>query len=336
MKIGYLKDAYPEQRCIINNLEGETEYIFCNEKFAKTRLKGKFKKILNMEKERIGWNALIYDPIILSRIDILHSFNHVCDINKPWVVTFESTIPRTNQTVERLWECNPAMEILPDDFTSRCLKLLLQKNCTKLIALSESAYQIQLNMLAHVRYPHIEELKTKMIVLHPPQECLVNQSFVHKKYSTINQGIKFLFVGRDFFGKGGAQLVKVLSKYEKTKFFHLTVVSELGYEGFASREERNYWETVLKDMPWITWIQSLSNDSVLDLCKKSHVGCLPTLQDTYGYSILEMQACGCPVITTDIRACPEINNSSCGWLVCLKKDAIGGEAIQYNESDKEE
>jgi len=31
--------------------------------------------------------------------------------------------------------------------------------------------------------------------------------------------------------------------------------------------------------------------------------------------VLEMQACGCPVITTNVRALPEINPASAGWLI---------------------
>ena len=49
--------------------------------------------------------------------------------------------------------------------------------------------------------------------------------------------------------------------------------------------------------------------------KDSHVGLLPTWHDTYGYSVLEFQASGCPVISTDIRALPEINNDTCGWVI---------------------
>ena len=53
--------------------------------------------------------------------------------------------------------------------------------------------------------------------------------------------------------------------------------------------------------------------------KKSHIGLLPTFGDTYGFSVLEMQACGCPVITSNIFALPEINNSEVGWVIDLDK-----------------
>ena len=59
----------------------------------------------------------------------------------------------------------------------------------------------------------------------------------------------------------------------------------------------------------------LDNDKVIDLMKKSDVGLLPTWADTYGYSVLEFQSCGCPVISSNTRALPEINNSDVGWLI---------------------
>lgn len=43
------------------------------------------------------------------------------------------------------------------------------------------------------------------------------------------------------------------------------------------------------------------------------------MADTYGYSVLEMQSCGCPVISTDIRALPEMNNEKCGYLINVPK-----------------
>ena len=60
---------------------------------------------------------------------------------------------------------------------------------------------------------------------------------------------------------------------------------------------------------------NIPNTKVINIIKNCDVGLLPTWFDTYGYSVLEMQACGLPVITTNIRALPEINNQ--GWLLRL-------------------
>ena len=330
MKIGYLKDDYPERRCIINKIGGEeTKYVFCCEKLAKTRILGKVRKIFGGRD--LGWDALYYNPILMPYVDIVHTFNHVCETKKPWTVTFESTIPRTNQTVKRIWECDDSILLNPDEITRKSLDALMKPNCISLIALSDSARRIQLEMLRHVDYVGVEALERKVVVIHPPQNVLVDEGWVHQKYRNMNGRIDFLFIGRDFFRKGGAQMVEALRGYVNSYDIHLTIIGSLSYE---NRCAENEWAGILSNEPWITWYETLPNDEVLKLCKKAHVGCLPTLQDTYGYSILEMQACGCPVITTNIRAIPEINDDSCGWLVPLKKDTVGGEAIHYTDEDK--
>lgn len=333
MKIGYLKYAYPEQRCIINKLGGvEAKYICCWEKLAKTRIKGKIRRILTGKE--LGWNALYYDPIFMPSVDIVHTFNHVCEIEEPWVVTFESTVPRTNQTVERIWEADESIVLRPDRITQKSLDALMKPNCIGLIALSDSAKKIQVEMLKHVNHIDAEALESKLMVIHPPQDVLVDEEWVHQKYMNMDRRMEFLFIGHDFFRKGGVQMVETLRRYVDRHGIHLTVVGRLSFEKWGTKKEREEWEGILNNEAWITWYETLPNDEVLKLCKKAHVGCLPTFQDTYGYSILEMQACGCPVITTDIRAIPEINDSSCGWLISLEKNAVGGEAIHYTKEDK--
>lgn len=47
------------------------------------------------------------------------------------------------------------------------------------------------------------------------------------------------------------------------------------------------------------------------------------MADTYGYAVLEMQAAGCPVVTTNIRAFPELNNNECGWICNIPVDENG-------------
>lgn len=66
---------------------------------------------------------------------------------------------------------------------------------------------------------------------------------------------------------------------------------------------------------WLTHYYNLPNTDVLELIKRADIGLLPTYSDVFGYSVLEMQACGCPVISSDVRALPEINNNECGWVM---------------------
>ena len=69
--------------------------------------------------------------------------------------------------------------------------------------------------------------------------------------------------------------------------------------------------------------------------KTVHVGLLPTYADTYGYSVLEFQAAGCPVISTNVRALPEINNEEIGWIIEVPRNQLG-EALYTTKNDRME
>ena len=56
--------------------------------------------------------------------------------------------------------------------------------------------------------------------------------------------------------------------------------------------------------------------------KTCDIAILPTWADTYGISVLEAQTCGLPVITTDSRALPEINNNQVGWLIKVPQNRL--------------
>lgn len=68
--------------------------------------------------------------------------------------------------------------------------------------------------------------------------------------------------------------------------------------------------------------------------KISDIGLLPTRADTYGYSILEMQAAGTPVITTNVRAIPEINTDETGWIIEVPKNSMGEANYQTKDDLK--
>ena len=98
----------------------------------------------------------------------------------------------------------------------------------------------------------------------------------------------------------------------------LTIVSTLESDYVTHATEKDKLEVqqmVSEHTQSIIWYPSLPNKEVIELMKGSDVALLPTMRDTYGYSVLEAQACGCPVITTDIRALPEINSDDTGWVI---------------------
>lgn len=152
--------------------------------------------------------------------------------------------------------------------------------------------------------------------------------------------IKFLFVGRDFIRKGGLDTVIAMqSLRKKYRNFRLTIVSQLdpGSYGFDDTDLASFEEIkkFLFNTEWITLYSELPNDEVLELMKNSDVGLLPTRADTYGFSILEMQAAGTPVITTDVRAIPEINTNETGWIIEVPKNNIGEAKYQTKDDLKQ-
>lgn len=294
--------------------------------------------------KQVGWDIVnYYSPIYIPSVDIIHTFNTVCNVNKHWIVTFESTMPRTSITGSGEWKrkCMNGEMYMPGKLEKKCFNFLQGENCLGMLALSASTLRFQtflLDSLDKNADVDIEAIKRKTLVIHPPQEILISMEDVQKKYDSVDC-INFMLIGADFFRKGGAELVDVLSEFRlKGANILLTVVSKLNYGDYASGatvDEYRKYKEILSNSGWITWYDSLPNDRVLEIAKKAHVGCLPTLADTYGYSVLELQACGCGVLSTDIRSLPEINNDVCGWICHLPKDNICGEARHFTSEEKQ-
>ncbi|MCC9137334.1 glycosyltransferase family 4 protein [Pontibacter silvestris] len=239
-----------------------------------------------------------------------HFFNTISFGKAPWVTTFETLLPR--------WGRVPAW------LEEKGVELLAGDTCKKLIALSECTRAIQAKYLD--KFPAYKDaVLAKTVVLHPPQKVLINA--YEQKYLP-DSHLVMTIVGADFFRKGGKEVLLVFDELLKRKApVKLQIVSSLQYGDYASRttaaDKEQAFRIINKYPKAITLYKSLPNNEVLDLLRNSHLCLLPTYADTYGYSVLEAQAAGCPVISTDIRALPEINNNSAGWLISVAKDELG-------------
>jgi len=176
-----------------------------------------------------------------------------------------------------------------------------------------------------------------MLVVHPPQKALV--SAYSAKNIGFNGNIRFIFVGASFFQKGGLEIVETL-KMVKEKYHYpleLVIISSLEDDNYAAGasadDNRRILSYILENNDWITYFPRLENNLVLAWMKKSHIGLLPTYADTYGFVVLEYQAAGCPVISTNIRALPEINSNDTGWVIEIPKNYLG-EAIYTTSEDR--
>jgi glycosyltransferase involved in cell wall biosynthesis len=247
------------------------------------------------------WNAF-YD-MDLHKVEMYHFFNGISFGNRPWVTTFETMLPRWGDVNHRL--------------EKRGISLLAGDACKRIIALSDCTYGIQLDLI-HSTWPeYARKIEDKMIVLHPPQKLQIN-SLDEKP---VNEKVTFAFVGAAFFRKGGKEVLFAFDHLYRhgIRNWKLNIVSALEFDDYASGATQADLDEVKRIIglypDHISHFSGLPNAEVMLIFKNSDIGLLPSYADTYGYSVLEAQAAGCPVITTNIRAFPEINDSQCGWMI---------------------
>lgn len=310
---GYLDSDYAERRLIIDKIAGISYLAIPKETADITYISSEYED--RMDRYR-GLEEASYCPDqYLPEVDLIHTFNTVCQTDKPWCASFETVIPRMNCDTQ--WEKDYYLQLV------ECMK---RPNCRALYALCRNAYEIQRNMLKETldSPADLELLMSKTKVLHPPQEVLITEEAFEEKHKT--KKIHFIFVGGAFFIKGGREVIETLSEFEDRYDFDLTLISSLLYDDYftkTSYEEMVRCRRIIHDCEWIDYYESLDNRDVLEKCKEATIGLLPSVADTYGYAVLEMQAAGCPVITTNVRAFSETNNEHCGWVCQLPVDELG-------------
>lgn len=322
MRIGHIWDGYPEKRMIIGKVD-EFRYIKLSQYYDMKILGLKIlEKLTKKAKNSLTFFDDIvfnYNPIWMKRIDIFHSFNRVYYGKKNWVVTFENTIPafRDNEQDYRL-------------YSKTKIKYLLDDKCNNILPMSNWAYKQSVSLWKEIAtQDEVNRLIAKTKIMQPPQEILISHDELIHKFDDVNKEIRFIFTGRDFWRKGGEITISSLNEIRKKYNIKLTVISKLGTaeQAYSPKSNKDMIKYFNLNTDWITYYSELPNDKVIKIFKNSHIGLLPTWFDTYGFSVLEMQASGCPVITTNINALSEINNNDRGWLIDTQSiiDSIGND-----------
>ena len=242
----------------------------------------------------------------LNRVDLLHLVNTISCSDTPWIVSFEHHVPRWNPR------------------SARGMQMLTRPACRRLLALSHFAWKAQLSLLEPGSALR-DALTAKLVVTHPPQRPLIS-SYEEKQLS--EEAVTCTFVGRDFWRKGGREVVEAFQQLRSEgEPVRLHVISSLEWGDYISGstlEDARMMEKQMRSAgDWLIHDHELPNESVLRALTNSHIALLPTYDDTYGFSVLEAQASGTPIITTDICVMPEVNSNETGWLISLVHDAFG-------------
>jgi glycosyltransferase involved in cell wall biosynthesis len=340
VKIGvlaYRMDFYTNLRIIVNQLP-EADYIPVKDIFS-------YRRALALKLNRVIGKPLFptfdlnnqFEDFDLNKVDLYHFSNGISYGKTPWVSHFETILPRFSELLNQA-KNNHWQNLYPSRLMLKGLEALRSPACKQIIAWSENAATIQQKFVSELSSEYREPILAKLCVLPPPQEMLVGR-ITPREYDQ-QHPIRFVFVGAGFFRKGGRELFRTFQKLagEEGLPVRLVVVSSLRLEPYAAQEteeDLTWARQVIAGKPhWLEYYEELPNPEVLELRKNADVGLLPTWADTYGLSVLEAQASGCPVITTDVRALPEINNNRIGWLIRVPKDELG-EALYATAEDRQ-
>lgn len=250
------------------------------------------------------------------RVDGFHLWNGISIGRRAWVTTLE--LPYVDES----W--------CPDmgGFYAR-------DTCRAMFCLSNWCARAARMKLGHHR--SAAAIFAKLRVQHPPQA--LNQP--RQRQAMEDGELRLLFVGRAFVRKGG---LICLHAFERLKtrfpFLRLYLVSSLSKHDWPiDAEERDVQEAreiIQRNTDRIIHHPEMPNAQVLELCRQCDVGLLPTLLDSFGYSALEMMSCGLPLLTSDILALPEINNSERGWMVEFPNDPVECRPLRSTRAQHEQ
>lgn len=332
MNIGILSRNFAAKRLFLNKIDG-AEYKnvrFCNLLLWKNihLLILKAFHVLHMSPEELV-AKVFYDfyTFLPTGCNVFHFFNCINhSATSPWVISVESGVP-WSVDVTRCVESEDAdlSRIKDNPYVLSRIKNLASDNCLGLLALSKCSENIQRAIIS--QFPKYEKyISDKLITLHPSQTLIVKNIEEKGLAWQDDEQFVFIYVGKNYYRKGGRESVQILSKLHKKYDFKLILISamEVDEQRYmrSEQDEEDALKLIGENKDWIEFHKGLPNAEVVEKLKLAHVCLLPTWMDTYAYSVLESQACGTPLITTSLRALTEINSEEVGWLIDVPVNSL--------------
>jgi glycosyltransferase involved in cell wall biosynthesis len=253
----------------------------------------------------------LFNPLPPKHFDLIHAFNRIPISGRPFVIGFESHLPR-------------GFGIEESAFFRFMTSRLASAKCRAIIATSEFARRIFLRM--HERSPCREGLYRKLQVRLP--NILIGEA-QDACDTSAGASIRVVFVGNHFGRKGGCVTLRMaeLAILKKLPIvFHIVSKFEVGASSWTDPLTPDYFDRYreLLHLSNVHYHRSLPNAAVLELMQRAHFAILTTLSDTFGYSAIEAMASWTPVIATAQGALPEfIEHNKNGILLDLSTDDFG-------------
>lgn len=253
----------------------------------------------------------VLNPFPLGRIDLIHAFNRIPLGSAPYIIGFESHLPR-------------AFGMEDSKYFEMLCRSLAGERCRGIFAISEYARRHFIHQ--HQGRPWFNDVVSKLHVRYPNMPIPVGGDMYDGNISRIN----LIFIGNHFARKGGIAVLKLAQLARDQGFpIHIDIISSLqiGDMSWVDPLTPHYFDTyksLLNGMDNITVHGALPNTKVLELLRKSHFSLLPTFSDTFGFSAIESMVNFVPVMATAQGALPEfITDGENGILLPLETNQIG-------------
>jgi glycosyltransferase involved in cell wall biosynthesis len=256
-----------------------------------------------------GKKGGVYPKILLplSRVSLIHSFWAPILNKMPWIISFSSSLPYFSE------EESPFLYRLS-------VNALKSKYCKKLLPTSKNALLILKDK------PFFDNsLKEKIEIVNYAYPDIYKHKYKKDKK---NGKLNILFLGHLFFLKGGDIFLEVFNSIKNHFNVELTVISRIKADNWLTKTTKNNEETAKKSLinsSQVTWIKEASYKEVTErFFPNADIFVLPSWSETWGHVICEALSAGLPVISTRIRAIPEIiQHNANGFLIDLPVDKHG-------------
>jgi len=252
----------------------------------------------------------VFNPFPLKCFDLIHAFNRIPLGVTPYIIGFESHLPR-------------AYGLEETGYYHMLENTLAGKRCKGIIAISEYARRQFLKQ--HKGRPRYEELKAKLIVRYPNMPIpAITDAFDFRP----GEPVRLVFVGNHSGRKGGSVSVRLAALAQQKSFpVQVDVISSLEVSSWTDPPKEGFFEKdfqLLRSLPNVRHHGPLPNKDVLELIRKAHFVLLPTFSDSFGYSAIEAMAQYTPVVATRQGGLPEfIEDGVSGILLDLESDEVG-------------
>lgn len=221
--------------------------------------------------------------------DLIHCAHCLSKNNSPWIVDFEGgpwQIWLSGKESKRSYK--------------KAKKILLRKNCKKIIAWTESSKKDIIK-----KFPEVE--KKIEIVSHA-------MPFPKQPKKTKKNKITLLFIGRYFHAKGGFHVVKVFDiltkKYENVEGIFVSQTPKEIYERYRKNKKIKF----MKLMPYEKIME--------EIFPQSDIFVYPGYSDSFGFALIEAFASGTPIVSVDGFARKDIiTEGKTGFIIEREKDS---------------